>query len=78
MAGCGKGIGNYGWGQEWSGEGLAFGKLEWKAEHATERSGVKCAAWNGCFPKASQWGMSMFMRPPGWSLQMAYEGLRAL
>jgi hypothetical protein len=30
-------------------------------------------SWNGGFPKASHLGMPMFMRPPGWSLQMPYE-----
>jgi hypothetical protein len=28
--------------QGWSGEVLEFGKLERKAQHATERSGVEC------------------------------------
>lgn len=30
--------------QAWSGEGLEFGLLERKAQHATERSGVQCGA----------------------------------
>jgi hypothetical protein len=42
--------------QGWSGGGLDFGKLEWKAQHATERSGVKCGAWNGGFPKSPRRG----------------------
>ena len=66
-------------GQEWSGEDLAFGKLEWKAEHATERSGVKCAAWNGGFPKASQWGMPNVHAASGVVAPDALSGLlRAL
>jgi len=28
------------WGQEWSGEGLVFGKQGWKVEHATEQNGA--------------------------------------
>jgi hypothetical protein len=42
--------------QGWSGEVLEFGKLERKAQHATERSGVECGAWSGGFPNSPRRG----------------------
>jgi hypothetical protein len=36
------------------GAGCDFWKLEWKAEQATERSGVGCGAWSGGFQKSWQ------------------------
>ena len=47
-------------------------RMEWRGPRFWE-AGVKCGAWNGGFPKASQWGMPMFMRPLGWSLKMSYH-----
>ena len=52
VTGCGKGVGWHGF----SSEGIEFWKLEWKAQHATERSGVKCGAWNGSFQNSPRRG----------------------
>ena len=60
--------------QGWSGGELDFGKPEWKAQHATERSGVKCGAWNGGFPKSPRRGIPLFTRPPELSPRRPCEG----
>ena len=48
--------------QGWSDEGLEFGKLERKAQHATERSEVECGACSGGFPNSAHRGWSRGFR----------------
>ena len=61
-------------GQGGSGGGLEFGQRERKAQHATERSGVKCGAWSGGCPNSPRrgglgsLGFSCCFRGCGWRL----------
>ena len=64
--------------QGWSGGGLDFGKPEWKAQHATECSGVKRSEVRSLerrLPKiAAPGGMPGFTRPPELPPQRARKG----